>query len=400
MDLKDWHSKLREKALKALDKPSPYGLDIDISQYLELGEVESISKGLLDVSKAEEVGVNLNANALYIQVDQSYFKYLSRIPGVEVYRIEDFIEQKPDEAMEFAWRLVDPSTDKFTALAYLRGRGGYFIRVKKGSKVDEPIMACLYMSYKGLQAPHNIVVVEDGAEATVYTGCTIAPEVLGLHVGISEFFVGRKAKLRFVMVHSWNKVAHVRPRTVVSVDEEGEYISYYVNISKVKTLQTYPKVYLSSNAKAFLASILLGLEDSDIDVGSAAYIEGDGASAELVSRAIARDESKIVMRAQITGGRMGKGHIDCRGLMMSNNSLIQTVPELIAKHPDVILTHEASIGRLAEDEINYLISKGFSRDEAISALVRGFATIDISDLPEKVRNYIETIEKIVSEKAL
>jgi Fe-S cluster assembly scaffold protein SufB len=310
------------------------------------------------------------------------------------------VDQRPDEAQEYFWRLIDPAKDKYTALAALKGRGGYFIRVKKGVKVEEPIMACLFMSYGGLQAPHNIVVVEEGADATVYTGCTIAPEVLGLHVGISEFYVSKNAKLRFIMVHSWNRVAHVRPRTIVSVGEGGEYVSYYVNMARVRTLQTYPVVYLAAEAKAFLASILLGLGDAEIDVGSGVHIHGDNSGAELISRALARDESRIVMRAQIVGEGISKGHIDCRGLMLSEKAFIQTIPELIAKSPNVTLTHEASIGRIAEDEINYLVSKGFSKDEAISALVRGFASIEIKGVPEKVKSYIESIEKVLSEKAL
>ena len=398
MDLKAWLDEVRERALKALTKPSPYGVDIDVTPFLSASEVRPV--GFLDSTRAEEVGVNLKANALYIQVDQLYFSYLSRIPGVEVLRIEDLIDQKPDEAYEYLWRLVDPAADKYTALAALRGRGGYFIKVKRGVKVEEPIMACLYMSYGGLQAPHNIVVIEEGAEATVYTGCTIAPEVLGLHVGISEFYVGKSAKLRFIMVHSWNRVSHVRPRTIVSVDHGGEYISYYVNMARVKTLQTYPKVHLADDAKAFLASILLGLGKADIDVGSSVYIHGNNSGAELVSRALARDEAKIFMRALIVGEGVSRGHIDCRGLMLSDKASIQTVPELIAKNPNVMLTHEASIGRLAEDEINYLVSKGFSKEDAVSALIRGFASIDIKGLPDRVRSYIESIEKVISEKAL
>jgi len=398
MGLRAWLEDVRNRASRALSKPSPYGLDVDISPFLSIPEARA--GGKLDVARAEEVGVNLKANAIYIQIDQTYFNYLSRIPGVEVLRIEDFVDQRPDEAQEYFWRLIDPAKDKYTALAALKGRGGYFIRVKKGVKVEEPIMACLFMSYGGLQAPHNIVIVEEGADATVYTGCTIAPEVLGLHVGISEFYVSKNAKLRFIMVHSWNRVAHVRPRTIVSVGEGGEYVSYYVNMARVRTLQTYPVVYLATEAKAFLASILLGLGDAEIDVGSGVHIHGDNSGAELISRALARDESRIVMRAQIVGEGISKGHIDCRGLMLSEKAFIQTIPELIAKSPNVTLTHEASIGRIAEDEINYLVSKGFSKDEAISALVRGFASIEIKGVPEKVKSYIESIEKVLSEKAL
>ncbi|MEM0006278.1 MAG: SufD family Fe-S cluster assembly protein [Ignisphaera sp.] len=394
MGLREWRNRIAEEAKQGLDRPSPYGMDIDVGSYV--GEESGYR---LDTESVERVGVDLKAKALYLQVDQAYFKYISRIPGVEIYRLEDYIESYPDEAKEYVWRLLRPSMDKYVAVAALRGMGGYFIRVKKKTRVEAPIMACLFISSHGLQAPHNVVIVEDGAEATVYTGCTIAPEVVGLHIGLSEFYVGRNAKLRFVMVHSWNRVAHVRPRTAVNVSENGEYISYYANLSNLKSLQMYPRVYLGSGAHAYLASIVLGVGDADIDIGSGAVLEDGDSGVEIVSRNIARDSSRIVMRASIVG-RGGRGHIDCRGLMLSNSSVIATIPELHAESPDAILTHEASIGRLAEDEIYYLMSKGFTRDEAIGILVRGFVSIDIKGIPDKVRSYIETIERLTTEKAM
>ncbi|MCC6057931.1 MAG: SufD family Fe-S cluster assembly protein, partial [Desulfurococcaceae archaeon] len=204
---------------------------------------------------------------------------------------------------------------------------------------------------------------------------------------------------RFVMVHSWNRVSHVRPRTAVFVKSGGKYISYYVNLSRVKTLQTYPVVYLNDNAYTYLASIVLGVEDSDIDVGNAVYLEGENSVAEIVSRSISRDSTRIVARASIVA-KNGRGHIDCRGLMLSDRAVIKTIPELQALTPNAILTHEASIGRLAEDEINYLISKGFTKEEAIAILLRGFVSVEVKGLPQKVREYIETIEKLTVEKSM
>ncbi|MCS7111293.1 MAG: SufD family Fe-S cluster assembly protein [Ignisphaera sp.] len=394
MDLRGWRSKIAEEAIQGLDRPSPYGVDIDVSSY-----ATEEARYRIDVDSIEKIGVDLKSKARYLQVNQAYFEYLSKIPGVEVYKLEDYIENYPDEAMEYVWRLLRPSMDKYVAIGALRGMGGYFIKVKKNTKVEDPIMACMFLSSYGLQAPHNVIIVEDGAEATVYTGCTIAPETVGLHVGLSEFYVGRNAKLRFVMVHSWNRATHVRPRTAVNVSENGEYISYYANLSNVKTFQAYPRVYLGSGAHAYLASIVLGVDDADIDIGTAAVLENGNGGVEIVSRNVARDSSRIVMRASIVG-RSGRGHIDCRGLMLSNESVMATIPELHAKSPNAILTHEASIGRLAEDEIYYLMSKGFTRDEAVGILVRGFIAIDVKGIPDRVRSYIETIERLTAEKAM
>jgi Fe-S cluster assembly scaffold protein SufB len=118
-------------------------------------------------------------------------------------------------------------------------------------------------------------------------------------VGISEFYVMPKAKLRFITVHNWNRAAHVRPGTGVLVGEGGEYVEYYANLVAVKTLQTNPRVWLGDAAKAHTTSILLGLEDAEIDVGTTALLEDNGAVAELATRAIATDNAVITMRVLV-----------------------------------------------------------------------------------------------------
>ncbi|MCU7786828.1 SufD family Fe-S cluster assembly protein [Pyrobaculum sp. 3827-6] len=398
MASQSWFEEVRHKARSALDKPAPYGPDIDVTAFGE-------GRGLLEeeavASVAGRVGVSTAATAFYIQADNAYFRYLSRIPGVEVYRLEEFVEEYRDVARDYLWRLVPPHLDKYTAAAALRGVGGYVIRVKSGVKVSEPILACLSIVRGGLQAPHNVVIVEEGAEAVVYTGCAIAPEAVGLHVGISEFYVMKGARLRFIMVHSWNKAAHVRPRTGVLVEEGGEYVEYYANLASVKTLQTSPRIVLKEGARAHSVSVVLGLGDAVIDIGTVASLEGRDAGVELATRAIAAGSSTVTMRALVEAWGPARGHVECSGLLMSERANIVTIPQLAARHSDAALTHEASIGRLAEEEINYLMAKGFTYEEAVSLLVRGFVTTDIHKyLPEQARRYVENIEKLITEKAM
>lgn len=399
LGLKSWLEEISSRAKTALNKSSPYGRDVDVTPYLEYS---SPRQPVLDRDRVREVGVDFSARAMFSQIDQAYFRYMSRIPGVEVKTIEEFIDENPDEARDYVWRLVDPGQDKYTAIATLRGRGGFFIRVKENTRVEDPIMTCMFMSVGGLQAPHNVVVVEKGAQATIYTGCTIAPESFGLHAAVSEYYVEENAELRYVMVHAWNNVTHVRPRTAVKVSSGGRYISYYANMSRVKTLQTYPKVILESGAYTLMASTLLGLADSEQDVGGVAILVGNESRAELISRVVAKDQSRVVARSRITTSQnvSAKGHIECKGMLLSENAMIETVPELEALSPNAILTHEASIGRLAEDEINYLVTRGFTRDEAVGLLIRGFVTIDVKNIPDRVKKQIETIERILAEKAM
>jgi Fe-S cluster assembly scaffold protein SufB len=392
-----WLEKVRERAKAALAKPAEHGPDIDVTQFDITTHVDESAA----IKAAERAGVSVRVPAFYIQADSAYFNYLSKIPGIEVYRLEEFIEANRDLAKDYVWRLVPPDMDKYTAVAALRGVGGYVIRVKSGVKVEQPVLACLSIVRGGLQAPHNVVIAEEGADVVVYTGCTIAPEAVGLHAAISEFYVMRKAKLKFVMVHGWNAATHVRPRAAALVGEEAEYAYYYANLAAVKTLQASPRTLLKDGARAYSVSVLLGPESAQIDVGSVAVLDGADSAAEIVSRALATARSSITMRALVEARKPARGHIECSGLLMSESANITTVPLLAARHKDASLTHEASIGKLAEEEINYLMAKGLSYEEAVSMLVRGFVTTDIHKyLPEWARQYVESVERLIIQKAL
>ncbi|MCX8196547.1 MAG: SufD family Fe-S cluster assembly protein [Acidilobaceae archaeon] len=394
MGLGRWSEAVRERAKAALHRPSPYGPDLDVTSFepgLSAGEPEPelVSQTGLDLERAKR-------EAMYVQVDQALVKYFSKVPGVEVKCLERLLEEEPDVAKEYLWRLLDPATDKYTAIAALKGAGGYFVRVKRGAKVEVPVQACMFIRSSSLQAPHNLVIVEEGAEATIHIGCLTMPEAAALHAAMSEIYVERGARLKMIMVHAWNAVTHVRPRTVIKVEEGGELLSYYMNLSKVKSLQTYPLVKLAPGARAYIASIILGRGGAEIDVGT--KVELEDASAEIVSRVLARDSSRVYARALLSGPS-GQGHIECSGLMLSDEARIVMYPELDAKGPRARLTHEASIGKLSEEEINYLISKGFSREEAEGILVRGFMNVELSFLPERLQKYVSSVLDVMKKMA-
>ncbi|MEM2820853.1 MAG: SufD family Fe-S cluster assembly protein [Thermoproteota archaeon] len=284
--------------------------------------------------------------------------------------------------------------DKYTAAAFLGEKEGYFINVDDGVNVDTPVQACLLLRTPGLiQAPHNIVVVGENSKVHVITGCAAMREETGLHIGVSEFYVKKGGTLTFTMIHSWGKAIHVRPRTVARIEEDSVFISHYVNTSPVSSLQTYPVVHMEGEgSRAYTSSIIIGKGSSNIDVGGALYLNAPGCSGEVVSRIVARDNSVNVLRARIVGKAPGvKGHVECRGLLLSNGSKVETIPELEARAQDVQLTHEAAIGRIAEEELLYLVARGFTEEEAKSIIVRGFLSVELTGLPENLAKYLENI---------
>ncbi|MGC8831786.1 MAG: SufB/SufD family protein, partial [Thermoproteota archaeon] len=391
MNLEEARRILRPRAEKALGKPAPYGLNLELSEFkLETGfgtGVEGSEKIL------ESVGIDLgekNRSGSYYQVDNRAIYASAKQSGLTVEYLGEAL--KNPENLDYYWKAVPVDADKYTATAFLGEKEGYFIKVDNGVNVATPVQACLLLKTPGLiQAPHNIVVVGENSKIHVITGCAAMREEAGLHIGVSEFYVKKGGTLTFTMIHSWGKAIHVRPRTVAHVEENGVFISHYINTSPVSSLQTCPVAYLNgAGSRVHLSSIIMGKGVSHIDVGGTMELGAPGGSGEILSRTIGFDNSVTIARARVVGSAIGvKGHVDCRGLLLSNEARIDAIPELEARVQDVQLTHEAAIGRIAEDELLYLMARGFTEEEAKSIIVRGFLSIEVSGLPENLTKYLE-----------
>ncbi len=403
MDREKVLEELQKRALAAVSKPAPYGPDVDAERYLSYTPRRRVSIVSMR-ERVEQVGIDVSGktrSGYFYQVDSKVEIFKSLVPGVEILPLEVAIEEHWDEVKDYFWKLIPVDSDKYTAITFLRGSGGHFIRVKRNTRVELPIQACFLLS-GGTQLVHNIVVIEEGAEATIVTGCTIAPEELGLHVGVTEIYLERGARLVDVMIHSWSRAAHVRPRTAALLSDEAIYASYYVNMSLTKSLQSLPKIYArGARSKVYTATIILGLGESIHDVGTSVELSGEGSSAELVSKLLARDSSRIATRLRIVGSApRTRGYIECNGLLLSGNSAVVSIPELVALHQDADLFHEASIGRLREDEIEYLMLKGFSYNEAVSMLIRGFVDIELKHLTPQVEKSLQGVLDIVAKRSV
>lgn len=386
----------------AQDKAAPYGPDLDLSGYRSdapdrrqaLGE-ESLPSA--DRARLLEVGVDVAGgtprSGSFLQVDHSLIHCATGQEGLEILGIDEALARY-DGLPDYWWQAVRPDADKYTARTELRGQGGYFIRAKAGTTATYPIHAGLYTAEDGLvQAVHNVVVVEEGAELNLITGCASAPGVQrGLHVGVSEFYVGRGARLTFTMVHSWAEDVAVRPRTGVVVEEEGVFLNNYIALGPVQSVQMYPTAWLRGpRALARFNSVVVARPGADLDVGSRAILEAPCARAELVARTISLG-GRIVSRGQLVGQVPEvRGHLECRGLILSPGGSILAVPELEANSPNLDLSHEAAVGRINPEEIEYLMARGLDEEEATSVIVRGFLNVDIAGLPDLLEREMRAV---------
>jgi len=208
-------------------------------------------------------------------------------------------------------------------------------------------------------------------------------------VGISEFFIKKDAKLTFTMIHNWAEDMVVRPRSVARVEEGGLFLNNYICMKPVRSLQMYPTSYLvGKDAIARFYSIIVGSPGSDYDIGGRIFLKKPGNRAEIIARMISNG-AKIINRGHLIGEVPDiKAHLECRGLLL-NGGLIHAIPELEGHVDGVEMSHEAAVGKIAQEEINYLMSRGLSQDEATSTIVRGFLSVDIPGLPPQLKAEID-----------
>lgn len=389
---------LDDQAQKAKDKKAALGPDIDLSAFT----VESPSHPYLDDLSAlpeadharmMQSGVDLrevDRSGSYVQKDGAVVHAKAKVPGLEVIPITQALEQY-DWIRDYYWKLVAVDADKYTARAQLNLHNGYVIRALPGSKIVYPVQACLYLGQDRLsQNVHNLVIAEEDSELHIITGCATASHVRsGLHVGISEFYVKKNAKLSFTMIHNWAEEMMVRPRSVGQVEEGGLFLNNYVCMKPVKSLQMYPTTHLvGKGAVARFYSLLVGSPGSEMDVGGRVFLNAEGTRAELIARTISNG-GLITARGQMVGEVPGvKAHLECRGLILKGGT-IHAVPELIGKVDGVEMSHEAAVGKIAQEEILYLMSRGLTEYEATATIVRGFLSVDIPGLPPQLKAEID-----------
>lgn len=389
---------LDTKALEAKEKIAVLGPDIDLDAFTSDNPDHEMVQDIERLPEDERkrmllAGIDTRKgvrSGTYLQKDGTSVYSNSLQEGLEIIPIKTALE-KLDWVQDYYWKLLSVDTDKYTARARLDLHNGYLIRALPGTKVAFPAQACMYIEKEGFsQNVHNIVIAEEGSELHMITGCATAAHVSkGLHVGITEFYVKKGAKLSFTMIHHWADDVEVRPRSAGVVEEGGLFLSNYISMKPVKSLQMYPTTYLmGKGAVARFYSLLVGSPAGELDVGGRVYLSAEETRAEIISRAITNG-GNIVARGDLIGEVPGvRGHLECRGLILKGGS-IHAVPELTGKADGVDMSHEAAVGKIAQDEILYLMSRGLSEDEATATIVRGFLNVDIPGLPAPLKEEID-----------
>ncbi|MCS7105404.1 MAG: SufD family Fe-S cluster assembly protein [Thermofilaceae archaeon] len=274
---------------------------------------------------------------------------------------------------------------------------GAFVYIPPYVKVQAPVSFCFTVD-KGSQSVHNVLVIGEGSEVTVTSVCSSAGDGKE-HKGYTEVFLGKRAKLDYVMVHSWAKDTRVEAELGVIVDSEAVMNELYVSLRSPYELRGNARFILRKKASLSASTIYLAtLGRALLETG--VTIESENSSAEVTSRVVAAKGSivrqPILLEAKAPNT---KGHVECKGLQLSHDSVIETIPSLRSAHGGAQLTHEAAIGKISEEELAYLTSKGFTEDEAVTLLVRGFLELGIKGLPESLKPQITSILDLLARAA-
>jgi len=374
-------------------------MKINVDSYSNKSKQKSYLKDLKGISQEHkknmlEAGIDLSErerSGTFVQMDHNVIHSNSLYPGLEVMSITDALG-KYDWLEDYCWKLISPDKDEFTKKAKQHPHHGYFLRALPGEKASYPLQSCLFLSEDNImQNVHNIIIAEENSSLQIITGCARAGNVKkGLHIGISEIYVKKRAKLTFTMIHNWAEELVVRPRTVTLVEDGGIFLSNYICLKPVKDIQMYPKAELvGENSTARYNSILFAHPGSHLDIGSRVILKAKGSKAEVVARAVSAG-GDIIARGHLKGVMPEiKAHLECRGLLVNGTGLIHAIPELEGRVKGVDMSHEAAVGKIAKEEIEYLMSRGLSRSEAQAAIVRGFLDTTIMGLPEQLQKEID-----------
>ena len=287
---------------------------------------------------------------------------------------------------EHFMKLVPPTDHKFAALHGAVWSGGSFVYVPKGVNVEIPLQSYFRLNAKGAgQFEHTLIIVDEGAQLHFIEGCS-APKynVANLHAGCVELFVGKNAKLRYSTIENWSKNMYNLNTKRAKVEENGimEWVSGSFG-SHVSYL--YPMTILKGDiARSQFTGVTFAGKGQNLDTGAKMVHIGKDTSSYINTRSISKGggistyRSAVVIQNQ---AKNAKSAVSCQSLMLDDESRSDTVPAIDVRTNKADVGHEAKIGRISDDAVFYLMSRGISEEEAKSLIVSGFADSVSKELP-------------------
>ena len=282
--------------------------------------------------------------------------------------------------------LVKPQEHKFAALHGAVWSGGSFVYVPKGVSVTIPLQSYFRLNAPGAgQFEHTLIIVDEGAYLHFIEGCS-APKynVANLHAGCVELYVGKNAKLRYSTIENWSKNMY-NLNTTRAIVEEGGTIEWVSGSFGSHVSYLYPMSILKGNdSRMEFTGITFAGEGQNLDTGAKVVHTGKRTSSYINTKSISKDGGISTFRSSVQIGKQASGSkasVSCQSLMLDDISRSDTVPAMDIRTRDANVGHEAKIGRISDEAVFYLMSRGISEEDARAMIVSGFADDVSKELP-------------------
>ena len=342
--------------------------------YEQLGIPEAEKKYLSGVATQHESQV----------VYQSLKKMLDK-KGVIFTSMDEGLKKYPEMVKKYFGKLVPATNNKFAALNSALWSGGVFIYIPKNVKVELPLQAYFSMAQMNMaQFERTLIIADEGSSVSYVEGCS-APlySSASLHAGVVEIFIKKNARVRYTTIQNWSKNVYNLTTKRMQIEENGfgEWIDG--NLGSHMTFK-YPSMYLiGCQAKGEILSLSCATSKQVQDTG--------GKAIHLASHTSSQISSKSISNGGITNFRgiikIGKNltnvksHMSCDSLLLNDKSVSNSYPNLEVESKDVEVTHEATIGKINQEQLFYLQSRGLSYETAVSMIVNGFIDPIVKTIP-------------------
>ncbi|VVC03070.1 Uncharacterised protein [Candidatus Bilamarchaeum dharawalense] len=306
--------------------------------------------------------------------------------GVIYTNMDEAVKEYPELLRKYLGEVIPPTDNKFAALTDAVWSGGSFLFVPRGVALQAPLHAYFMISKEGIgQFERSVIVAEEGSSVTYVEGCSapLYPRS-NLHTGVVEIFAEKNAHVRYITLQNWSHNVYnlVTQRGIAKENAMIEWID--ANMGSVAT-QKYPCVILAGEgAKGRVISMTSASGKQNIDSGGKMIHLAPNTSSTIISKSISSKGATSTFRAEVKitpKARGSNSFVNCQGIMLDSNSKNNSIPKFFVENGDSTISHEASVGKLSEKKLFYLMSRGVSKKEAEELLVLGFFDSFIKELP-------------------
>ncbi|MDE6047655.1 MAG: Fe-S cluster assembly protein SufB [Anaeroplasmataceae bacterium] len=296
------------------------------------------------------------------------------------------LREHSDLMQKYFGKLVPYTDNKYAALNSAVWSGGSFIYVPKGVKLKKPVQSYFRINSERMgQFERTLIIVDDDADIHYVEGCT-APQYSkdSLHAAVVEIFVGKRAHCRYSTVQNWsNNIVNLVTKRAI-VDDEGHMEWIDGNVGAGLNMK-YPACVLKGNySKGTTVSIAFAAENQIQDTGAKMIHLGPNSSSTIISKSICRGGGKVNYRGTASCGPKALGarsHIECDTLILDEISTSDTIPTNSGKNSDMYIEHEATVSKVNEEQLFYLMSRGLTEAQATEMIVMGFIEPFSKELP-------------------